>query len=277
MKNTFKKWTGLGLTAALVGSTALVACSGENGEAGEAPVEDTASPTPFAGEGEMGEGEGEGGEGEGGEGEGGEGEGGEAGHDMTTLSVPHRLAFMSGHVQAGLALYRAGEPEMAAPHLLHPVSETHQAERAGLDELGFQPEIFESVSQALEEGRPASEIEPQLRAAEENMAMMGEKAGGDPSDIIRFLMDTVVDEYTVAITDGAVSDAGEYQDAWGFVIVARDHAASLPADISADVISEIDTLLALWPGTAPVPPAEPAPVGQVTAQTSVIMLKLPRD
>jgi hypothetical protein len=91
------------------------------------------------------------------------------GHSMKILSLEKRVAFMSGHVEAGLALYRAGKPEQAAGHLLHPVSETHQAERSGIDALGFTPNVFKSVSKALDEGRPASEIEPMLTEAEENI------------------------------------------------------------------------------------------------------------
>ena len=41
--------------------------------------------------------------------------------NMSTLSLPKRLAFMSGHMQAGLELYRLNMPKMAAPQLLHPV------------------------------------------------------------------------------------------------------------------------------------------------------------
>ncbi|MGB6228762.1 MAG: hypothetical protein WBF53_01375, partial [Litorimonas sp.] len=66
------------------------------------------------------------------------------GHSMDTLPRSHRLAFMMGHVEAGLSLYRAGQPDMAAPHLLHPVSETHAAEREGLEELGFDAALFET-------------------------------------------------------------------------------------------------------------------------------------
>ena len=127
---------------------------------------------------------------------------------------------MSGHVQAGIALYRAGAPDQAAPHLLHPVSETHQAERAGIDALGFDQSIFISVSEALEAGKPASEIQPQLRAAEANLAKMQKKAGGDPAEIIRFLMDTVVEEYAIGVNKGEITDPGEYQDAYGFTIIA---------------------------------------------------------
>lgn len=195
----------------------------------------------------------------------------EDGHDMETLPVPFRLAFMSGHVQAGLSLYRAGEPEMAAPHLLHPVSETHQAERAGLDALGFTPDVFESVSEALEAGRPASEIEPDLMKAEANLKAMAEAAGGDKAEIIRFLMDTIVEEYAIAITDGGVSDPGEYQDAYGFAVVAKDHAAALN---DATLIAEIDSLLALWP-VAPIPPSDPTTVARVTSKVSAVKRLLP--
>ena len=258
MKATFKRWAVLGLGTAL--GTGLVACG--SSEEGATPAADrqaveTPGAAPEPGShmrmGEMGE--------------------GEAGHDMETLSLPERLAFMTGHVEAGLALYRAGEPQMAAPHLLHPVSETHRAERAGLAELGFDASLFEAVSKALEEGRPAAEIEPQLAAAEANLAMVAEQAGGDPSVVIRFLMETIVAEYSIAITDDAVSDPGEYQDAYGFAVVARDRAAAFDPP-APRLLAEIDNLIALWP-EAPVPPADPTPVGQVIAQTSKVLLAMP--
>jgi len=290
METKIKRLTGLGLTAALMGSVALAGCSGEGGESGEgeggeAVAEQSVGEAGEHGEsgggesgevggeaGESGEGEsGESGEGEGGES--GEGEGGEGGHSMDTLAVEKRLAFMTGHVKAGIALYRAGEPAMGAPHLLHPVSETHQAERSGLDALGFDASIFEKVSAALEAGKPAAEVEPQLQAAEANLAAVAAKAGGDTAEIITYLMGVIVEEYTIAIGDGKVTDPGEYQDAWGFAHVARDHAASLPASSRDAVIAEIDALIALWPA-APIPPEAPAPVGQVVAQTSKVLLRL---
>jgi len=251
MSLELKKWATLGVgTLAL--STGLTACGGEGGEG------ERGKPTMEASAGELGE---------------GEGEGGETGADVGTLPLPQRLAFMTGHVEAGLALYRAGEPELAAPHLLHPVSETHQAERAGLDQLGFDASLFEAVSNALEEGRPAAEVEPQLQAAEANLAMVTEKAGGDPLEIIRFLMDTLVEEYSIAITDGQVSDPGEYQDAYGFAVVALDRAASVPNN--TELVAGIETLIGLWPENGPIPPSDPAPVGQVIAQTSRVALVLP--
>lgn len=260
-----KKWVGLGLgTAAL--TAGLAACGGE-GEANEAG-EGEAGSALSAPAGELGEGEGEGGEGAGGEGEGGEG-----GTSVETLPLPQRLAFMTGHVEAGLALYRAGEPEMAAPHLRHPVSESYEGEREGLDALGFDPTLFETVSQALAEGRPAAEVEAQLEAAEENLAMVAEKAGGDTAEIIEYLMGVIAEEYAVGVTEGEVTDAGEFQDAYGFAVVARDRAAGLEG--GEEAAAAIDKLIALWP-EGPVPTENPAPVGQVTAMTSQVLLALPR-
>ena len=269
METKFKRLKGLGLTAALLSTTALAACSGESGEGehgegegGEAVVEQTV--------GEHGEsGEGEPGEGESGEGESGEGEGGEIG----ALPIENRLAFMTGHVKAGIGLYRAGEPAMAAPHLLHPVSETHHAERAGLDALGFDASLFETVSAALDAGQPAAAVEPQLQAAEANLLAVAEKAGGDAASIITYLMGVIVEEYTISITDGKITDAGEYQDAWGFAQVAKERADALPSETRDAVIAELDTLIALWE-TGPVPNENPAPVGQVVAQTSRVLLRL---
>lgn len=259
-----KRWTSLGLGTAIIGTT-LVACGNAETDAPSSDVHKVESTTDagHVDHGEMGEG--------------GEGvESGEAGHhNMDALPTEHRLAFMRGHVEAGLALYRAGEPEMAAPHLLHPVSETHAAEREGLDALGFDGELFETVSVALEIGMPAADIEPQLKKAEANLQLVSKKAGGDAAGIINFLMETIVEEYTIAITDGQVTDPGEYQDAYGFSIVAKQTAGFLSADVQADVISKIDALIKLWPENGPIPPAKPTPIAQVVAKTSEIQLLLP--
>ncbi|MEM6929684.1 MAG: hypothetical protein AAF602_22280, partial [Myxococcota bacterium] len=210
----------------------------------------------------------------GGEGEGGEGEAGHGAHSMETLPVEKRVAFMSGHVEAGLALYRAGAPEQAAKHLLHPVSETHQAERAGIDALGFDSAVFETVSKALEDGRPASEIEPQLAAAEANMQLLQKNAGGDAKAIIEYLMATVVEEYQVGVKDGAITDPGEYQDAFGFSVVALKTARRMDSPAAKGVVTELETLVALWPEDGPLAASTPQPVAEVTAQTSKVLLAL---
>ncbi|MEM8726929.1 MAG: hypothetical protein AAGE86_15550 [Pseudomonadota bacterium] len=263
MKVELKTWAGLGLATALVGA-GLAGCAGENGEGDD--TEATAE-------------QGEAGEGEGGEGEGGEGEGGEGGEggDLSALPVEQRVVFMAGHVEAGLALYRAGEAEAAAPHMEHPVSETHQSERAGLEKLGFDAEPFEAVAAALKSNTAASEIEPQLKAVEANLAKVREAAGGDPEALIRFLMNVTVDEYNIAVPEQTVVDAPEYQDAWGFAKVAQAIAADLDTPNADKIRATIDELLGLWPDDAPVPPSDPASAGQVSALAARVVLDLPQE
>lgn len=244
------RWKTLGLGAALIGTMVLAGCGSEpdtpNSEVAPTESQPVAQADKAA----------------------------ESGHSMQTLSRPERLAFMSGHVQAGLALYRAGQPQMAAKHLLHPVSETHASERQGLAELGFTPAVFEQVSAALEAGTEASAIEDQLAAAEANLADMAAKAGGSDVELIRFLMDTLLEEYKIAITDGTVSDPGEYQDAFGFAIVARQHAEQLGGELQERTVAAINNLLDLWP-EAPIPPEDPASVAAVSSAASRVLLTLP--
>lgn len=256
MKVELKTWGALGLATALAGA-GLAGCSGEAGEGGEAGESA-----------QVGE-AGEGGEGEGGEG--GEGEGGESG----AIPVDHRVVFMAGHVEAGLALYRAGDTEAAAKHLMHPVDETHESERAGLEALGFDPTPYEAVAAAIEAGEPASAVEPQLAAAEANLAALREQAGGDNAAQIRFLMDTAVAEYAVAVKDGVVADPGEYQDAWGFVKVARDIAIGIQGPDGAGIRETLEQMLGLWQSGAPIAKEEPAPAGQFSALASRVLLDLP--
>jgi hypothetical protein len=187
-----------------------------------------------------------------------------------SLPRPLRLAFMAGHVRAGIALYRAGELEMAAPHLLHPVSETHQAEREGLEGLGFDRSLYVRVSGALEANRPAVKIENLLVETEANLALVTSRAGGDHLTIIEFLLRTIIDEYSLSINDGKLTDVGEYQDAYGFSQVAIEHARALPVSQRGDLLDALQQLALLWP-TGPMPTDSPTPVAVLVDAVNALL------
>ncbi len=147
-------------------------------------------------------------------------------------------------ISGALILGTAG---CAQTHMQHPVSETHASERVGLDAPGFDAKLFMAVSQALKAGVPAAQIEPQLKAAQQNIAVVSARAGGDSRDIIRFLLDTVVEEYSVAVQNGSVSDPGEYQDAFGFTKVAIDRAHNLHGPVKDNALTQLNALLNAWP------------------------------
>ena len=194
--------------------------------------------------------------------------------EMQKLAVEKRVAFMSGHVVAGLTLYRAGAPDQAAQHLLHPVSETHAAERAGIDALGFKGDVFEAVSKALDEGKPASEVEPMLKEAEENIALLQKNAGGDASDIVRFLMETVDEEYAIGVKDGKITDPGEYQDAFGFSMIALEISKQ---QNNAELTSSVEALVKMWPEKGPLADSTPTAVAEVSGQTAKVVAAFTSD
>ena len=189
------------------------------------------------------------------------------------LPVHLRLAFMSGHVEAGLELYRRDELTMAAPHLLHPVSETHRAERVGLKKLGFDESLFVVISAALDAGKSATAITPLLQQAQDNLAQVTEHAGGDSIEIIEFLLHTLIEEYSIGVTDSVVTDIGEYQDAYGFHVVAGHHAKSLPEETQVWLSQSLNALGDLWLD-GPVPVSEPTSAAVMTDAVEVILDKL---
>lgn len=247
MKITYRNLTRLGMTVAMLG-TAVPGAAGETGKSGEART--TGGLAAVAAD---------------------SGEGGAI--PPGDLPLEKRLAFMRGHVEAGLALYRAGAPGEAAPHLMHPVSETHAAEREGLEALGFDSTLFVKISEALEAGTASSEIREDISRAEENLALLADRAGGAPQDILIYLLDTTLLEYRAGVMDGTVVNAGEYADAYGFVTVAADYAAGLEGEAGQRVRAELSRLRGLWPH-APVAASEPASIDAVAAQVSRVQLEL---
>ena len=194
-------------------------------------------------------------------------------HETNDLPLEFRLAFMTGHVKAGLALYRLGELDMAAPHLLHPVSETHKLERMGLEKFGFNSAPFIKVSEALKSQEAASEIEHLLQEADANLYYVSQQLGGNSSDIINFLLDTIIDEYSIAVTGGKITDLGEYQDAYGFQVVVQSQAATLPDNKRDLLAAALADLEALWLD-GPLPVQNPSSVDDMVVAVQAIAQRL---
>ena len=194
-------------------------------------------------------------------------------HETNDLPLAFRLAFMTGHVKAGLALYRLGELDMAAPHLLHPVSETHKLERMGLEKFGFNSAPFIKVSEALKSQEAASEIEHLLQESDANLYYVSQQLGGNSSDIINFLLDTIIDEYSIAVTGGKITDLGEYQDAYGFQVVVQSQAAALPDNKRDLLAAALADLEALWLD-GPLPVQNPSSVDDMVVAVQAIAQRL---
>ena len=167
--------------------------------------------------------------------------------NIEELSPQLRLAFISGHVAAEIFLYKDGRLPEASKHLMHPASETHKAERIGLEREGLDIESFETISRSIEAGIKASQLATLLKKAEENLLAVSNRITVDDKAVIKFLLQTAIKEYKAGVPRGKfIANLGEYQDSWGFVVVARRHAEKLKGETRDSLIYNLDALLKNW-------------------------------
>ena len=158
---------------------------------------------------------------------------------------------------------------MAAPHLLHPISETHKKEREGFQEMGLDVVTFVLVSTALEANRPAVEVEPFLKKAEENLKSLALKVAGNPETQIRFLLDQINREYSIGVKGGEITDIGEFQDAYGFASTAKTIAEQSSLKNKTLLVAAIDELIKCWP-SGPNLVQNPLPVSTIDESISLV-------
>ncbi|MEO1481134.1 MAG: hypothetical protein AAFU77_03430 [Myxococcota bacterium] len=270
-----KLWSSL-RTLTVVGASGLAACAttsakregqGDHAEAehGEGEGE---SESHAEGEGE-GESEGEGeGEGEGvssaeGEGEGeGESEGeGKAETDLGTDNTAYltQLGLMRGHLLVGYELFKAGHLDAAKTHMKHPENELYATVApafAARGTGGFASEL-EALAAAVENNAPKATVDAAygtlVSAIERN-----EKPAVDESTAARIklaagLVRVAAEEYAIAVVDGKMQNAHEYQDAYGFTKIARMNVTvAADGEAKSEALKLLDEALnTMWPGLLP--------------------------
>lgn len=222
MTFTLKRWTRLGLGAALSGA-ALAAC-GPGEPAQTEPATETAAttpPAPLAPAPAMtaGEGEGGGGEGEGGEGEGGVSIAAAASDPVVFVSA---LAITEAHIIAARDAYIAGEPEAAAEMFAHPVSEVLLDMEGILRAQGVDSfdQLLIEASGAVFEGETPEQISARTDEIIAALRAAAEKAPDDGSSDAEIAMGVASDQierasdmYRAALE---TADYEPYLDGYGF-------------------------------------------------------------
>ena len=113
-----------------------------------------------------------------------------------------------------------------------------------------------------------------LKKAEANIILLQKNAKGDPADIIEYLMKTIDEEYAVGVKNGVITDPGEYQDAFGFSVVALNTARRIPGSKAKATIAQLETLVSLWPENGPLAKSTPKPVKLILDQTAQVIKTL---
>jgi hypothetical protein len=233
-----KLWTGLGLAA--IAGAALAAPA-------EACAPEAHSAKLILAAGSAGEG------GEGGEG----GEAGAADSALSDVEYLAALGYVEGHMTVGIELYKQGHKN-AAVHMKHPADELYADLQPAFEARkvkGFGVEL-DAVSTAVESGKPPAEVEALLAALK---AAIAASRGEEPSRkelmaAAAAMVRTAGDEYGIGVVDGKIVNDKEYQDAWGFVTIARALLAEGKADAPETehaafdaAIAAIDALAPAWP------------------------------
>ena len=282
MNVTLKRWTGLGLGAALA-TTTLAACSPTDDPAGVAdtPPVSTEQPAPTA---TLGEGEGIAGEGEGGEGEGGVAFGAAATDPVVFLSA---LAITEAHIIAARDAFNAGETDAAAEMFAHPVSEVLFDMEPAFQVLGVEDftDLLSDASRAVITGQDAAEIESRSDAIVAALRDAATKApASDQSDaeiaakVVADQIDRAADMYRIA------KDSPRYEpylDGYGFYKAANAmfeaNRTAIDAgfpDAAVDITLTLDLLAEAYP-TATRPETLDANESKLLASASSVMLSLP--
>ena len=89
---------------------------------------------------------------------------------------------------------------------------------------------------------------------------------------LRVLTHSLFEEYAIGVKEGKITDPGEYQDAFGFSIIALDIAKK---QNNPDLVSAVDALVKMWPEKGPLADSTPTAVVDVTAQTAKVVAALP--
>ncbi|MEO0613957.1 MAG: hypothetical protein AAFY83_11650 [Pseudomonadota bacterium] len=241
----YKSFTSLS-TATVGCALLLVACGAEGEGEGEGQEGTGAAPT-ISGEGATGEGEGGAGEGEGeGEGE-GTSSANLASNDGAYLQA---LGQVRGHLFAFITLYREGKFEMAATHAKHPGSELYKALAPAITarkQPGFADGLT-ALTEALANNGDVETVYTQLLAdiKQHQPALSLGKTIVALSGLTR----TAADEFKLGVDGtGAIINAHEYQDAYGFLNTAKailnDQTANGTAEKTAktDALAQIDIAL----------------------------------
>ncbi|MBC52661.1 MAG: hypothetical protein CMQ34_02380 [Gammaproteobacteria bacterium] len=197
--------------------------------------------------------------------EGGEGGEGASSDESVASDAVYlgQLAFIRGHLDVGVNLYRDGDEEASATHMKHPESEIYAALQPALAARGapgFADQLA-ALAVAVESGQPLAEVEAAYTSLLQGISA-AERAVPDQDarllgEVIVDLVSTAAAEYDIAVGDDlALENAHEYQDALGFIRVAYDNLETLAAmteDTSTvnAIREQLDLVRPAWTGLQP--------------------------
>lgn len=192
--------------------------------------------------------------------EGGEG-GGNAADAGDTVAYFTQLSLIRGHLFVGMELYRLGAVEHARTHMKHPQDEIYATLLPAIkarkhDDFGH--ELDELVDEKASVNKAMGKFAEIEEAIDDAWEESDDVTLGTRLRVVHQLVKIAADEYAEGVKDGAVVNGHEYQDAWGFVQIAKQIVTTLSASERARAPEAVETVKAqlaaldgAWPSVVP--------------------------
>lgn len=202
-----------------------------------------------------------------GDGEGGEGEAGEtaSGPETNDLVYLTQLGLIRGHLLVGHQLYQEGHADAAKTHMKHPKSELYADLVPAFSARGTKgfAEQLEALADKVESNASSEAVTQAYNAVTKAIAAneaVVDKHSTSTEERLKLaveLLRAAGAEYALAVVDGQLKSAHEFQDSYGFTQVAKRTVDSItPGDeTSRDALAKAKQLIAqlapLWPSIVP--------------------------
>jgi hypothetical protein len=171
-----------------------------------------------------------------------------------------QLGLMRGHLNVGFDLYQQGAIDAAKTHMKHPGDELYATLAPAFaargvsgfaDELENLAVLVESEADLSDVRAAYTDLEAAIKTAEQGVVQINLQTR---LEVVAQLVRTAAEEYDIGVKKGLVVNEHEYQDALGFIRVARSIIDSVDAGSEAvngtaiqQVRMQIENIKPAWP------------------------------
>lgn len=183
--------------------------------------------------------------------------------DLKTNDLAYltQLGLIRGHLYVGHKLYMNGHIDHAKTHMKHPESELYAdiipafAARQ-TSEFG---QALQNLATTVNDDMGFKEVDAAYQAllsqitVTESAVSPTSQSPTEKLKLAAALLHVAGEEYAIAVVDGKMENAHEYQDALGFTTVARALVDQLDSDVDTQTRAAglLDSIKPLWPSLIP--------------------------
>lgn len=192
-----------------------------------------------------------------------------------------KLGLMKGHLLVAKELLEQGKPDLAEPHIGHPVEEIYADVEDQLNER--QVKEFKTTLIRLQDlvkagAKDPNQVEVEFKASmqaiDAAIAALPETQRQKPAfvlQVINGLLDTANSEYGASVAGGKIAAAIEYQDSRGFVTYAQNLYKDVANQVAKEnpethkaIENNLTELQKNWPSV--IPPTAPVNTTEKVSQ-----------